>query len=88
MGRIRNAKERTSLPLQAAERAIMSRSAILHVLIMLTSIRRYKTAERVSTRLNEMSQDLTSMIEEINNVSATLSKTNKPDNPVSVRKQK
>ena len=31
-----------------------------------------------------MSQDLTSMIEEINNVSATLSKTNKPDNPVSI----
>ena len=31
-----------------------------------------------------MSQDLTSMIEEINSVSATLSKTNKPDNPVSV----
>ena len=31
-----------------------------------------------------MSQDLTSMIEEINNVSAMLSKTNKPDNPVSV----
>ena len=40
-------------------------------------------AEKVSERLTEMGQDLTSMIEEINNVSATLSKTSKPDNPVS-----
>ena len=45
---------------------------------------RYKLAEKVSDRLTEMSQDLSSMIEEINSVSATLSKTNKPDNPVSI----
>lgn len=51
---------------------------------MLTGQCSYKLAEKVSDRLTEMSQDLSSMIEEINSVSAALSKTNKPDNPVSV----
>ena len=43
----------------------------------------YKTAEKVSERLTEMGKDLTSMIEEINAASAMISKTTKPDDPVS-----
>jgi nuclear pore complex protein Nup62 len=42
----------------------------------------YKLAERLSEQLNEMGKDLTSMIEEVNGASATLSKTNKADEPV------
>ncbi|KAK2790337.1 FG-nucleoporin nsp1 [Onygenales sp. PD_12] len=45
--------------------------------------RTYKLAERLSERLNEMGQDLTSMIEEVNSASATLSKTTKADEPIS-----
>ncbi|EFQ99719.1 hypothetical protein MGYG_02732 [Nannizzia gypsea CBS 118893] len=45
--------------------------------------RTYKLAERLSERLNEMGQDLTSMIEEVNTASATLSKTSKADEPIS-----
>lgn len=45
----------------------------------------YKIAGRVSDRLDEMGKDLTSMIEEINAASATISKTSKPDDPVSSR---
>lgn len=44
--------------------------------------RTYKLAEKMSDRLEEMGKDLTSMIEEVNGVSATLSKTNKADEPV------
>jgi nuclear pore complex protein Nup62 len=44
---------------------------------------RYKLAEKLSDRLDEMGKDLTSMIEEVNGASATLSKTNKADEPVS-----
>lgn len=47
--------------------------------------RTYKIAERVSERLDEMGKDLTSMIEEINDASATISKTSRPDDPVSHR---
>jgi nuclear pore complex protein Nup62 len=43
----------------------------------------YKLAEKLSERLDEMNKDLTSMIEEVNNASSTLSKTNKTDEPVS-----
>lgn len=43
----------------------------------------YKTAERVSERLTDMGKDLTTMIEEINEVSSTISKTSKSDDPVS-----
>lgn len=43
---------------------------------------RYKLAEKLSERLDEMGKDLSSMIEEVNNASATLSKTNKADEPV------
>lgn len=43
---------------------------------------RYKTAEKLSDRLDEMGKDLTSMIEEVNGASATLSKTHKADEPV------
>lgn len=39
-------------------------------------------AEKLSERLDEMGKDLTSMIEEVNGASSTLSKTNKADEPV------
>jgi nuclear pore complex protein Nup62 len=45
--------------------------------------RTYKLAERLSEQLDEMGKDLTSMIEEVNGASATLSKTNKADEPIS-----
>ncbi|OXV09238.1 hypothetical protein Egran_02998 [Elaphomyces granulatus] len=45
--------------------------------------RTYKLAEKLSGRLNEMGKDLSSMIEEVNNASGTLSKTNKADEPIS-----
>ncbi|KUL88440.1 hypothetical protein ZTR_05467 [Talaromyces verruculosus] len=45
--------------------------------------RTYKLAEKLSERLDEMGKDLGSMIEEINNASSTLSKTNKTDEPIS-----
>ncbi len=45
--------------------------------------RTYKLAEKLTDRLDEMGRDLTSMIEEINSASATLTKTSKPDDPVS-----
>lgn len=45
--------------------------------------RTYKMAERLSERLDEMGKDLTSIIEEVNGASATLSKTNKADEPIS-----
>jgi nuclear pore complex protein Nup62 len=44
----------------------------------------YKLAERLSEQLDEMGKDLTSMIEEVNGASATLSKTNKADEPVCI----
>lgn len=44
---------------------------------------RYKLAEKLSERLDEMGKDLTSMIEEVNGASATISKTNRADEPVS-----
>lgn len=40
-------------------------------------------AEKLSERLDEMGKDLTSMIEEVNGASSTLSKTNKADEPIS-----
>ncbi|KAI2038906.1 FG-nucleoporin nsp1 [Ophidiomyces ophidiicola] len=45
--------------------------------------RTYKLAERLSERLNDMGQDLSSMIEEVNSASANLSKTTKSDEPIS-----
>lgn len=44
----------------------------------------YKTAEKVTERLDEMGRDLTKMIKEINDISGSLSKGNKPDDPVCV----
>ncbi|KAF2182492.1 hypothetical protein K469DRAFT_510389, partial [Zopfia rhizophila CBS 207.26] len=44
--------------------------------------RTYKLAEKLQDRLNELNKDLTEMIEEINNVGQTLSKTGKPDDPL------
>ncbi|KAF2471087.1 uncharacterized protein BDR25DRAFT_325363 [Lindgomyces ingoldianus] len=43
---------------------------------------RYKLAEKLQDRLNELNKDLTEMIEEINSTSQTLSKTGKPDDPL------
>ena len=41
-------------------------------------------AEKLSERLDDMGRDLTTMIEEINEASAGLSKTTKDDEPVSL----
>ena len=46
---------------------------------------RYKLAERLSDKLDEMGKDLKSMIEQINDASTTLGKTSKTDDPVSHR---
>lgn len=43
----------------------------------------YKLAEKLMERLDDMGRDLTNMIKEINGVSGTLSKGNKPDDPLS-----
>lgn len=43
---------------------------------------RYKLAEKLSERLDEMGKDLISMIEEVNGASSTLSKTSKANEPV------
>lgn len=42
----------------------------------------YKLAEKLTDRLDEMGRDLTKMIKEINDISGTLSKGSKPDDPV------
>ncbi|KAF1973659.1 hypothetical protein BU23DRAFT_464003 [Bimuria novae-zelandiae CBS 107.79] len=44
--------------------------------------RTYKLAEKLQDRLNELNKDLTEMIEEINTTSQTLSKSGKPDDPL------
>ncbi|KAI4135619.1 MAG: hypothetical protein LQ347_000515 [Umbilicaria vellea] len=46
--------------------------------------RTYKLAEKLSDRLDEMGKDLTSMIEEINTASTSLSKNSKADDPVCI----
>ena len=51
---------------------------------MLIETRSYQLASRLSERLDEMGKDLTTMIEEINDASSTLSKTGKADDPVSI----
>jgi len=43
----------------------------------------YKLAENLTDRLDEMGKDLGKMIKEINDISGTLSKGSKPDDPVS-----
>lgn len=45
--------------------------------------RTYKMAEKLTDRLDDMGKDLTKMIKEINDMSGTLSKGSKPDDPVS-----
>jgi nuclear pore complex protein Nup62 len=45
--------------------------------------RTYKLAEKLGDRLDEMGKDLTSMIQEINTASASLSLSTKADDPVS-----
>lgn len=44
----------------------------------------YKLAENVTDRLEDMGKDLGKMISEINDISGSLSKGNKPDNPVRI----
>lgn len=44
--------------------------------------RTYKLAENVTDRLDEMGKDLGKMISEINEISGSLDKSNKPDDPV------
>ena len=51
---------------------------------MLIILRSYQVASKLSERLDEMGKDLSTMIEEINDASSTLSKTGKADDPVSL----
>jgi nuclear pore complex protein Nup62 len=44
--------------------------------------RTYKLAEKLTQNLDERSRDLAKMVQEINDVSGTLSKSNKTDDPV------
>jgi nuclear pore complex protein Nup62 len=44
--------------------------------------RTYKLAEKLTDRLDDMGKDLAKMIKEINDMSGTLSKGSKPDDPV------
>ena len=46
--------------------------------------RTYKLAEKLTDRLDDMGKDLTKMIKEINDMSSTLSKGSKPDDPVRI----
>lgn len=55
----------------------------LFVRSMLIILRSYQIASKLSERLDEMGKDLSTMIEEINDASSTLSKTGKADDPVS-----
>lgn len=45
--------------------------------------RTYKLAEKLSQQLDEKSRDLSKMVKEINDISGTLSKGAKPEDPVS-----
>lgn len=45
--------------------------------------RTYKLAEKLTDRLDEMGKDLAKMIKEINDMTGTLSKGSKPDDPLS-----
>ncbi|KAI1368556.1 Nsp1-like C-terminal region-domain-containing protein [Xylaria arbuscula] len=45
--------------------------------------RTYKLAEKITERLDEMGRDLSKMIREINEISGTVSKGSKPDDPLS-----
>ncbi|KAF3768946.1 hypothetical protein M406DRAFT_355091 [Cryphonectria parasitica EP155] len=45
--------------------------------------RTYKLAENVTDRLEDMGKDLGKMISEINDISGSLNKGNKPDDPLS-----
>lgn len=44
--------------------------------------RTYKLAEKLTDRLDDMGKDLSKMIKEINDMSSTVSKGSKPDDPV------
>jgi len=44
--------------------------------------RTYRLAERLTDRLDEMGKDLSKMIKEVNDISGSISKSGKPDDPV------
>lgn len=50
---------------------------------LVNTLYRYKLAEKMSEKLEEMGKDLGEMIEEINSASAALNKNSKADDPVS-----
>ena len=74
--------ETISAPDQERERTYVEH--LLFVTSMLMVSRSYQIASKLSERLDEMGNDLTTMIEEINDASSTLSKTGKADDPVSL----
>ncbi|KAI1435318.1 Nsp1-like C-terminal region-domain-containing protein [Xylaria sp. CBS 124048] len=45
--------------------------------------RTYKLAEKITERLDDMSRDLARMIKEVNEISGTVNKSSKPDDPLS-----
>lgn len=55
----------------------------IHEISVIDKLNRYKLAEKMSERLEEMGKDLGEMIEEINSASASLNKNSKADDPVS-----
>ncbi|KAL9075564.1 MAG: hypothetical protein Q9161_001637 [Pseudevernia consocians] len=69
-----------SAPDQERERTYVEH--LLFVTGMLMISRSYQIASKLSERLDEMGNDLTTMIEEINDASSTLSKTGKADDPL------
>ena len=74
--------ETIAAPDQERERTYVTPSQFLKVI--LKKARRYQIASKLSERLDEMGKDLTTMIEEINDASSTLSRTGKADDPVSL----
>ena len=72
------------IPFQAQIRSVRGRKYRAYPLerSSLTESYSYELASKLQDRLDEMGKDLTSMIEEINDASSTLSKNNKPDDPV------
>lgn len=74
--------ETVSAPDQERERTYVQH--LLLIKSVLIPLRSYQIASKLSERLDEMGKDLSTMIEEINDASSTLSKTGKADDPVSL----
>ena len=73
--------ETVSAPDQERERTYVRH--LVFIKSLLIPLRSYQIASKLSERLDEMGKDLSTMIEEINDASSTLSKTGKADDPVS-----